>query len=75
MNKHFSAILAIMDAADIVPDEIRFTEDRDILIVADGVFDPFFGKNIENYCIDNGLYFEFSFYGIQRYLIKNPKNA
>lgn len=64
-----------MDRADIVPTEIRLLENKDILIIADHVFDPDFEKGIKDYCKSNGLKFEFSKFGGKKCLVKNPKNA
>lgn len=75
MNKHFSAILAIMDTAEIVPDEITFTSTRDIFIRSElGIF-PDFRENIVRYCDENELAYSEGQHPEPYFLIKNPKNA
>lgn len=75
MNKHFSAILAIMDAAEIVPDDIRYTTKKDILITAELPMSPVFIREMENYCVENDLRFTGSVFPNPYFLVLNPKNA
>lgn len=70
MNKHFHNILAIMDAAENVPDDIRFTAKKNIMISAKQPLCPSFIRAMEYYCTENYLthtYTENSFW------VKNPK--
>jgi hypothetical protein len=50
MNKHFHNILALMDAAENVPDGIVLTKCKDIIISDDSFLCPTFCSSIVNYC-------------------------
>lgn len=74
MNKHFSAITALMDAALITPDEIKITESKNILIISERGFDTEFCTALENYCSDHELKLHYDNYVEPYFLIYNPKN-
>lgn len=75
MNKHFSAILAIMDAAEIVPDEIAFTSIRNIYIRSELGISPDFREDIVSYCDANELSYKEGEHPEPYFLILNPKNS
>lgn len=75
MNKHFSYILTLMDAAIITPDEIKITESKNILITAREGFDFTFCEALQAYCREQELTCQYDDFIEPYFLIYNPKNA
>jgi hypothetical protein len=74
MNKHFHNLLAIMDSAETVPDEIKFTEKKDIYITSDLPMCPSFIDSVVNYCQSHNLRHTAANYPVPFILILNPNN-
>jgi hypothetical protein len=74
MNKHFHNILALMDAAENVPDGITFTKERDILIDSELPLCPSFIESLTNYCNAHDLRHSGANSPSPYFLIINPKN-
>jgi hypothetical protein len=55
MNKHFSEILKIMDAAKDVPESITLHTNKSITLSTNIHFAEDFKRDIERYCLNNNL--------------------